>query len=134
MTVQGIDLVTFVVDDQEDAIAFYVDTLGFELVEDEQYGPTQRWVEIAPPGSTAALTLKTPEMYDEPERTHLAALIGTGPMVTYRVENCDALYAQLKESGVHFDGPPREASWGVSVTARDPSGNPVVLTESAAVR
>lgn len=130
MSIQGIDLVTLVVNDHDESIAFYVDTLGFELVQDEAYAPGQRWVEVAPPASDAAIALKTPEMFEEPERAHHQALIGTAPTVTFRVEDCRALYDRLANNGVTLDGPPSEESWGVSVTARDPAGNPDVFTET----
>ncbi|MBX5440103.1 MAG: VOC family protein [Solirubrobacteraceae bacterium] len=55
----------FTVADQDAAIAFYTERLGFELRGDQAYGEGRRWVEVAPPGSAARLALNPP-MGDEP--------------------------------------------------------------------
>lgn len=66
--IDGIDLITYVVIDQDEAIEFYVDTLGCELVQDEAYGDAGRWVEIGIRGTNATLAIKTPDMFDEAEQ------------------------------------------------------------------
>ena len=62
MTISNIGVVMFTVSDQDAAIAFYTDKLGFELRGDTPYGENNenRWVEVAPPGSTARLALNPP--------------------------------------------------------------------------
>lgn len=127
--IEGIDLVTLVVEDQEEALEFYVEKLGFELHQDDDYGEDGRWIEIAPKESHSKITIKTPESFDSEEAEHHRALLGTNPQITYRVNNCDEVYQHLKINGVTFDDKPSTKPWGISVTARDPSGNPVVLTE-----
>jgi catechol 2,3-dioxygenase-like lactoylglutathione lyase family enzyme len=52
------------VTDQDGAIAFFRDTLGFELRVDREFGSGFRWVEVAPPGAQSVLALTTPD----PER------------------------------------------------------------------
>ena len=126
--IQGIDLVTLVVEDIDEAIEFYVDTLGLELYQDEAYGDGDRWVEVRPAGSRTKLVLKTPAQFDESEARHHRELIGTTPMVTFRVDDCCRCYDALREAGVRFDGEPESRPWGTTAVARDPSGNPVVLT------
>jgi catechol 2,3-dioxygenase-like lactoylglutathione lyase family enzyme len=61
-TVTNIGVVMFTVADQDAAIAFYTEKLGFELRADERFGENgeNRWVEVAPPGSTARLALNPP--------------------------------------------------------------------------
>ncbi len=62
-TVTNIGVAMFTVADQDAAIAFYTQKLGFELRSDVSFGPTgseNRWVEVAPPGSTARLALNEP--------------------------------------------------------------------------
>ena len=46
--------------DQDEAIAFYTEKLGFSLAADTPYGEGDRWVEVAPPGGGAAIALVTP--------------------------------------------------------------------------
>ena len=126
----GIDLVTLLVTDLDETIAFYVDTLGFELHQDEAYGDDNRWVELRPPGSDTTITLKTPSMFSEDKADHAAGLnLGSIPQLTFEVDTCEALYEEFGEAGVQFEAEPDTKPWGTSMTARDPSGNPVVFTQ-----
>ena len=109
VTDAAIDLVTLVVEDQDEALEFYVETLGFDLHQDESYGDANRWIEIRPPGSAATITVKTPEMFDEHERPHRRALIGTSPQVTFAVADCQALYREFQAAAVPLDGEPSDA-------------------------
>ncbi|WP_210493242.1 VOC family protein [Patulibacter sp. SYSU D01012] len=61
-TLREIAVAMFTVGDQDAAKAFYVDTLGFEVRADVRFGPDgeHRWIEVAPPGSTACLALNPP--------------------------------------------------------------------------
>ena len=59
MGISQIKVVSVPASDQDRAKAFYVDTLGFELRADHPMGPDQRWVEVAPMGSSTSLTLVT---------------------------------------------------------------------------
>jgi lactoylglutathione lyase len=64
-TVTNIGIAMFTVADQDAALAFYVGTLGYEVRDDVSFGEGYRWVEVAPPGSTARLALNPP-MQGEP--------------------------------------------------------------------
>src|SRR5215204_2287551 len=66
-TVSNIGVVMFTVADQDAALAFYTEKLGYELRADMPFGENgeMRWLEVAPPGSTARLALNPP-MYDTP--------------------------------------------------------------------
>ena len=50
MGISAVQLFSLPVGDQDRAKAFYVDVLGFELVNDAQMGPDLRWVQVRPPG------------------------------------------------------------------------------------
>src|ERR1700754_4867337 len=67
-TVTNIGVAMFTVADQDAAIAFYTQKLGFELRGDTRFGENNayRWVEVAPPGSTARLALNPPAMGSTP--------------------------------------------------------------------
>ena len=97
--IQRVDLVTLVVDDQDEALEFYVDRLGFELRQDEDYENGGRWIEIAPPGAETSISVKTPAMYDEEEAHHRRALVGTSPPIAYRVDDCTRCYETLSARG-----------------------------------
>lgn len=129
--ITGIKLVTLLVEDQDEAVEFYVDKLGFTLQRNDDYAGGGRWIEISPPGSVTNISLKTPEMFDEGEREHRRALIGDGPQLAYHVDDCWDTYESLRELGVPFDSEPTTESWGTQAVARDPSGTQVVLVETA---
>lgn len=129
-SVTAIDIVPVVVDDQEKALEFYVDLVGLELRQDEEYGDGTRWIEVAPARSKTKLTLKTPSMFEKAEAVHRRALMGSSPQVTFLVDDCRQIYQRLQNAGVPFDDEPTQRAWGTSVTARDPAGNLVVFTES----
>jgi catechol 2,3-dioxygenase-like lactoylglutathione lyase family enzyme len=80
--------------DQDEAIAFYTQTLGFSVVADVAFGEGDRWVEVAPPGGGAALALV-------PSRGEYQA----GRMTGVALESADARgdHDELKEKGVDVD-------------------------------
>lgn len=128
-TITGVDVVTIVVEDQEEALTFYLEELGFHLDQDEEYGDQGRWIEISPPDSDVSLKLKTPEMFDSDEAVHRRALIGRSPQITYQVGDCMEIFQSLTDRGIPFEDEPKSKPWGTQATLRDPSGNLVVLTE-----
>ena len=67
-TVTNLGVAMFVVADQDAALTFYTETLGWELRGDSRFGPgdSMRWLEVAPPGSTARLALNPPMGGAEP--------------------------------------------------------------------
>ena len=82
------------VSDQDAAIAFYTETLGFLLVADVPFGDGERWVEVAPPGGGAALALVAPRGEYQPGRMTGIALVSFDPR---------ADHAELKKRGVDVD-------------------------------
>ena len=80
--------------DQDAAIAFYTDKLGFGLVADVPFGEGERWVEVAPPGGGPALALVPPRGEYQPGRMTGIALVSADPR---------ADYDELKGTGVDVD-------------------------------
>src|SRR5947199_8733162 len=81
--------------DQDRAIEFYVDKLGFEKRTDVPFGNGYRWVEVAPPGADTTLAIVPPPP-DQP-----AGDRETG--IGFNTDDIDALHAELKERGVDVD-------------------------------
>ena len=79
---------------QDTAIAFYRDKLGFELTADVPFGEGDRWVEVSPPGGGAALALVPPEGDYQPPRNTGIALTSPDPRADHE---------ELKASGVDVD-------------------------------
>jgi catechol 2,3-dioxygenase-like lactoylglutathione lyase family enzyme len=82
------------VSSQDDAIAFYRDTLGFSVAADVPFGNGDRWVEVAPPGGGANIALTNPQGQYQPGRMTGIALESRDPR---------ADHAALREKGVDVD-------------------------------
>ncbi len=116
---------TIVVDDQDAAIAFFVDVLGFELVTDEPSttndGRPKRWIVVRPPGATTALLVA------KADGDRQAAAVGNqfGGRVGFflRVDDFEAAHARLGEAGVEIIGQPRDEAYGRVVVFVDLAGN-----------
>jgi lactoylglutathione lyase len=121
-TLTTIGIAMFTVSDQDAAIAFYTEKLGFELRDDSRFGENDemRWVEVAPPGSITRLALNPP-MGSQP---------GGGSI---GVETSDLLgeHARLRAiGGVDVDPEPmRTPGAPLLFMLRDPDGNHIVVVE-----
>lgn len=111
--------------DYDEAIAFYVDALGFEVVHDSPSltndGRPKRWVEVRPPGAETGLLLAKADG-DEQEAVvgqQFAGRVG----LFLRADDFDLSYQRLVEHGVEMLTEPTDAPYGRVVVFRDPSGN-----------
>lgn len=110
------------VSDQDRAIEFFVEKLGFELRGDIAYGEGQRWVEVAPPGGATAVALVPPG-----EGASVGVMTGIG----FDTADVDADHAALRSRGVDVDeeilreGDPVPPMFFF----RDPDGNHFLIVE-----
>lgn len=122
-----ISLIALVVDDYDDAIEFYVDVLGFELVEDLDQGH-KRWVEVRPPRAETGLLLA------QADGAAQQARVGdqTGGRVGFFLTTADFAgdHARLLAAGVHFEEEPRHEPYGTVAVFRDLYGNRWDLIEA----
>jgi catechol 2,3-dioxygenase-like lactoylglutathione lyase family enzyme len=123
MAITKIQLFSVPVTDQDRAKAFYVDTLGFELVADTAMGTGQRWVQVRPPGGETSITLVT-WFADMPPGSAKGTVVET--------DDLDADVAAIRSRGVDIAGGIQDAPWGRFVTFDDPDGNGIVLQATAA--
>ena len=118
---QTIANVTLLVPDYDAGIAFYVDQLGFDLLEDTKLNETKRWVRVAPKGAATALLLA------KADGTAQDAAIGqqTGGRVSFFLYTDDFArdYAAMQAKGVTFKEEPRHEAYGSVVVFQDPFGN-----------
>jgi catechol 2,3-dioxygenase-like lactoylglutathione lyase family enzyme len=105
--------------DQDRALAFYTEKLGFRVLTDQQFSPTQRWLELSIPGADTGIVLFTPEGHED--------RIGTFVNTSWEVDDVDKTYAELSAKGVTFSGPPQKQAWGTFLMMHDPEGNKIVL-------
>ncbi|WP_017540787.1 MULTISPECIES: VOC family protein [Nocardiopsis] len=122
----NLDLVSLIVEDYDPAIAFFVDTLGFELVEDSPALTSvgrrpKRWVVVRPPGAATGLLLARA---DGPEQTAAIGDQAAGRVGFFlRADDFDRDYARLVEAGVRFVSEPRTEPYGRVAVFLDISGN-----------
>jgi catechol 2,3-dioxygenase-like lactoylglutathione lyase family enzyme len=119
---QRLGLVALVVPDYDEAIAFYVGRLGFELVEDTDLGGGKRWVVVRPPGGTQTALLLARAVN---ERQTAAIGSQTGGRVFLFLETDDFArdHARFLAAGVQFEGPPRREPYGTVAVFQDAYGN-----------
>jgi catechol 2,3-dioxygenase-like lactoylglutathione lyase family enzyme len=121
----NIELVTIIVADYEPAIRFFVDTLGFELVEDSASttndGRPKRWVVVRPPGAVTGILLARADGQRQAAAVghQMAGRVG----FFLRVEHFEAAYRRMKDAGVEFVVEPRTEPYGEVAVFLDIAGN-----------
>ncbi len=122
--------VTIRVRDQEEALRFYTEKLGFEQRADLPMGPQRRWVTVAPKGEQAPeLVLQPADWFEGEERQQHAALVGKDPTIVFQVDDCRATYETLRARGVEFSMPPTEQGYGIEADGKDLYGNTLVFLQ-----
>jgi catechol 2,3-dioxygenase-like lactoylglutathione lyase family enzyme len=96
---QRIAQLTLVVNDYDEAIAFYRDKLHFRLVEDTVMSDTKRWVVMAPPGKSNTCLLLAKAANDE-QRTRVGNQTGGRVFLFLYTDNCKRDYERMKAAGV----------------------------------
>lgn len=122
MTTHKIAIVSIPVSDQQTALRFYRDILGFEVRSDNPFmGDNARWIEVAPVGSPTTLALVT--WFENMQPGGVTGLV-------LESDDIDADVAALRERGME---PPavEKQMWGRFITFSDPDGNGWVLQQNA---
>ncbi len=119
---QHIAQLTVTVRDYDEALAFYVDKLGFERLEDTDLGGGKRWVRVRPAGSTGAGILLA-RAVSEPQRASVGNQAGGRVFVFLETDDFWRDYQRLVERGVTFVRPPSEEPYGTVAVFEDLYGN-----------
>ena len=119
-------LIAIVVSEYDPAIRFFVDGLGFELVEDSPAlttsgGRPKRWVVVRPPGAATGLLLARAD--GERQAAAIGNQVAGRVGFFLRVEDFDAAYARMTSAGVEFVSPPRTEPYGRVAVFLDIAGN-----------
>lgn len=126
---------TIYVLDQEQALDFYTNKLGFAVRMDMTTDDGFRWLTVGPPSQPElelVLFATTPGgMLDEATASNIRELLAKGALGVgvFETADCHATYAELKAKGVEFVSPPQEQPYGVEATFKDNSGNFYSLTQ-----
>ena len=126
----------FWVHDQDEALAFYTQKLGWEVRSDvTMEGWGFRWLVVGPVGhpdvGLVLMSIPGPPMLDADSSTQLAELVakGAGGTLFVTTDDCQATYDELSARGVVFNDPPTPQPYGIDTSFRDPSGNNVRVTQ-----
>ncbi|WP_217922110.1 VOC family protein [Miltoncostaea oceani] len=123
------------VHDQEEALAFYTGTLGFEVREDVTLPELggYRWLTVALPGELTGFILNVPEppMFDEETCRSVLEMVARGRTGGFMLEcdDCRATFEDLRARGAEFTQEPTEQPYGIDAGLRDPSGNHIRLVQ-----
>ena len=125
------------VHDQDEALAFYTEKLGFEVRSDVTIAELGdfRWLTVGPADQPDfAITLMAipgPPVMEPDTAEQVKDLMAKGfaGTVFLTTEDCQASYEELKRRGVEFSEPPEERPYGIDAGFRDPSGNSFRLTQ-----
>jgi catechol 2,3-dioxygenase-like lactoylglutathione lyase family enzyme len=119
---QHIALVALVVRDYDEALEFYLDRLGFELVEDAPLDTHKRWVVVRPPGQpqTAVLLAKA---VGNRQVAAIGTQTGGRVFLFLHTDDLQRDYAVYVQRGVVFEGQPRHESYGIVAVFQDLYGN-----------
>ncbi|MFG1923889.1 VOC family protein [Cryptosporangium sp. NPDC048952] len=126
----------FWVHDQDEALAFYVGKLGWEVRSDVTMPEwTFRWLVVGPVSQPdvglVLMPVPGPPLLDDADSAKMGEFVarGAGGTLFLETDDCQAAYDELSARGVVFNDPPTAQAYGVDTSFRDPSGNNVRLTE-----
>jgi len=126
---------TIFVGNQDEALAFYRDKLGFEVRTDAKVSDEFRWLTVSPrdqPDFEIVLMEPKPGMLmDESTAAQLRSLMEKGVLGAgaFDTDDCRATYEELKSKGVQFLSEPAERPYGIEAVFKDNTGNWFSLTQ-----
>ena len=121
--ITNVKTVAVYVSDQEAALRFYTETLGFEVRNNQPMGAQGNWLEVAPPGAQTRVVIYPRSMMEDWEQRRPSVVLGC--------EDTEAAFQELSKRGVRFTQMPAKMAWGTFAIFADPDGNEFVLTAGA---
>ncbi len=123
----GVNTTGIYVRDQDEALTFYVDKLGFVVHTDVRNGEF-RWLTVQHPDEPSfqlGLFKPGPPLHDKTTAQALLEILAKGamPPLVLAVENCRLAYERMQAAGVEFNQEPIERFGAIDAGFRDPSGN-----------
>ena len=125
---QNLARIAILVRDYDEAIDFFVQKMGFTLLEDTPRSPTKRWVAVAPPGpSNCSLLLAKAK--NEEQAQFIGKQGGGRVFLFLHTDDIERDYKQYLAAGVHFEEAPRKEDFGMGAIFQDLYGNRWELIE-----
>ena len=116
--IRGVKFVSISVSDQDRALAFYTEKLGFRIVTDQPFDDRQRWIELGIPGADTSVVLFRFGENSKPGQSN----------VTFWSDDVEGTARELKSKGVQFVMEPKREHWGTAAAFKDIDGNTFVLS------
>ena len=117
--IRGVKFASIPVADQDKALGFYTEKLGFKLLTDQPFDSNQRWIELGIPGADTRVVLFKFDQGLQP---------GMQMNFTFWTDDVEATTHELKGKGVKFVMEPKKADWGTAAAFQDLDGNSFVLS------
>lgn len=117
--IKRIATVAVYVEDQQAAIRFWTEQVGFELRRNDPMGPEAFWVEVAPAGAETCFVIYPRKMMANWQEQKAA--------VVFECTDFQATFEGMAGRGVNFLEEPQRMPWGTFVRFRDPDGNEFLL-------
>lgn len=118
--IRSIKFTSIPVRDQDRALEFYTEKLGFAVATDQPFDGKQRWIELRIPGAETRLVLFTPTGQED--------RVGTFSNVVFLADDVEKTWEELSSRGVEFVQEPKKEPWGTSAIFKDADGNQFVLS------
>lgn len=117
--IRGVKFASIPVTDQERALAFYTEKLGFRLLTDQPFNDKQRWIELGISGADTRIVLFRFDDGIQP---------GTKMNVTFWADDVEQTARELEAKGVEFVKKAQKADWGTAAVFKDLDGNVFVIS------
>ncbi len=117
--IRGVKFASIPVSDQDRALAFYTEKLGFRLLTDQPFDEKQRWIELGVPGADTRIVLF---------RFNDGLQPGTKMNITFWADDVEKTVGELESKGVQFVMKPQKADWGTAAIFKDTDGNTFVIS------
>ena len=120
--IENIATAAVYVSDQDQALRFWVEQVGFVVHNEHEMGPDARWIEIGPPGAESCLVIYPRFMMEDwAERK---------PSIVFACQEIQATFERMRDNGVVFRQEPRKLPWSMFATFLDPDGKLYGLLEA----
>ena len=107
------------VSDQDEALQFWTQKMGFEKRGEVDMGNGYRWLEVAPKAAESCLVLYPKKLMEDWDKRK--------PSIVFLCDNVESFYNDLKQKGVKFKGELKQMQWGKFAIFNDGDGNEFVL-------
>ncbi len=118
--IKQVKFISIPVRDQNRALDFYTDKLGFTIITDQPFDGKQRWIELRIPKAETRVVLFTPDGHED--------RVGSFMNMSFECDDIEQTYQELRARGVEFEGPPEKQPWGTYAKFKDSEDNVFVVS------